>query len=234
MIAREGLILILIPFCVTVVLLTVALRWDSWLLASLAGLFALISIFTVFFFRDPERSFPPQEGVLTAPADGRILGIERIAHHDYVGGEALRISIFLSVFDVHINRMPADGVVDFVKYQPGEFLVAHCDKASELNEHTQIGIITSSGHKILVKQIAGIIARRIVCRSKVGDTVTAGDRFGLIRFGSRTELVVPSDSRLHVKAGDRVRGSETILGLLPETPVTIEEAERTMGENAGL
>lgn len=234
MITRDGLTLILVGFCVTAVLLMVAVRWDSMLFAALAGLFALLSVWTVFFFRDPERSFPPQEGILTAPADGRILGVEKIAHDDYVGGEALRISIFLSVLDVHINRIPADGVVDFVRYQPGKFFVAYCDKASQFNEHTDIGIITSSGYRILVKQIAGTIARRIICRLNAGDTVTAGERFGMIRFGSRTELVVPSGSRLRVKKGDRVKGSQTILGFLPEPPVTADRAEKTTEENVEL
>jgi phosphatidylserine decarboxylase len=234
MITRDGLTPILVIFCVTAVLLMVAVKWDSSLFASLAGLFALLCVWSVFFFRDPERSFSHQEGILTAPADGRILGIDKIAHHDYVGGEALRISIFLSIFDVHINRIPADGVIDFVRYQPGKFFVAYCDKASQFNEQTQIGIITSSGHRIHVKQIAGIIARRIVCRLNAGDTVTAGQRFGMIRFGSRTELVIPSGSRLRVKTGDRVKGSRTILGFLPEPLATADSAEKMTGENVEL
>lgn len=234
MIAREGVLLIIVGLAATAVVLLAAVRWDSKVILVFAAVIALLTVFTVFFFRDPDRTFEYQPGILVAPADGKVLSVETIQHHDFIGGEALKVSIFLSVFDVHVNRIPADGVVEFVRYNPGKFLPAFRDKASELNEQTEIGFTTTDGYRIVVKQIAGIIARRIVCRLKAHDTVKTGDRFGMIRFGSRTELFIPVGSRLVVAKGDYVKGSETVLGFLPEQGGEVEEAESAKEENVQL
>lgn len=220
MIAREGFSIIFVLLCITVVVLLLASRFDSRLLAIAAGVFALLTVFTVFFFRDPNRTADQTPGVLVSPADGRILSVEKLEHHDYIGGPAWKVSIFLSVFDVHINRIPCAGSVDYVKYIPGKFFKAFLDKASDENEHTEIGITTPAGQRLVVKQIAGLIARRIICNLKVGDEVTTGERFGLIKFGSRTELFVPIDSDILVAEGDHVKGGATVIGRLAEGMAT--------------
>jgi len=211
MIAREGYPFILIGLVLTVVLVLLATRANSYWLFGISAIFGLLTLFVTFFFRDPDRSCAAEPGSLVSPADGRVIKVEQVGSHPFMGGPAAKISIFLSVFDVHVNRVPASGVVTHVAYHPGEFLVAYEDKASEKNEQTEIGMTTESGDRILFKQIAGYIARRIVCHLKEGDTVTAGQRFGLIRFGSRTELFVPVSATVLVKAGDRVLGGETPL-----------------------
>jgi len=211
MIAREGWPFILIGLVLTVVLILLATRANSQWLFGLSIVFGILTLFVTFFFRDPNRTFAAEPGLLVSPADGKVIKIEQLTAHPFVDGPTAKISIFLSVFDVHVNRVPASGTVNYVKYNPGEFLIAYLDKASERNEQTEIGMTTDSGDRIVFKQIAGIIARRIVCRLKEGETVTAGDRFGLIRFGSRTELFVPTSAEVLVKPGDRVLGGRTPL-----------------------
>ncbi len=214
MIAREGIPFILLGLALTVVFIWFAVKWDSATLFTLSLLCSILTIWTVFFFRDPERSCEPRPGNLIAPADGKVVAIANVADHPFIGGSAVRISIFLSIFDVHINRIPATGTIDYVKHNPGRFLPAFVSKASELNENTEIGMTVSTGEKLVFKQIAGVIARRIVCRLGVGDSVTSGARFGMIRFGSRVDLIVPADSEISVKLGDHVTGGETIIGSL--------------------
>ncbi|PWB75456.1 phosphatidylserine decarboxylase family protein [candidate division GN15 bacterium] len=227
MIAREGWPFILIGLALTVVLILLATRANSFWLFGLSAIFALVTLFVTFFFRDPNRTFAVEPGLLVSPADGKVIKIEQIASHPFIGGPATKISIFLSVFDVHVNRVPASGVIADVKYNPGEFFVAYADKASEKNEQTEIGMTTDSGDRILFKQIAGYIARRIVCRLKAGDTVAAGQRFGLIRFGSRTELFMPASASILVKTGDRVYGGETPMARLAINHPTVDRARKT-------
>lgn len=174
------------------------------------GLFLIsISLFCTAFFRNPNRDIPTDDRFLLSPADGKVIGINRV-EDEYVGA-AIKVDIFLSVFDVHLNRIPTTGQVDFVRYRPGKFISAFKDKASTDNERTDIGI-SGSWCKVRVTQIAGLIARRIVCRLSDNDTVKLGQLFGLIRFGSRTELTFPENCEVCVKVGDRVKGGETILG----------------------
>ena len=206
MIAREGLFLILIGLAVTSIFVLAASRFDSRSLFVLSLIFGVLTLFTTFFFRDPPRHIADLPGILVSPADGRVVAIDRLANHPVIGGPATKISIFLSVFDVHVNRVPTAGVIDYVNYNPGEFLAAYEDKASDVNEQTEIGMTSPDGYKVVYKQIAGIIARRIVCHLAAGDTVATGARFGLIRFGSRTDLIVPAGSRIDVALGDKVRG----------------------------
>ncbi len=226
MIAKEGYIFILLTFILTVVFYAASLTLNSTVLYIISAVFAFLTFFIMYFFRDPNRTFENKDGLLISPADGKVLAVENIGHHDFIGSDTTKISIFLSVFDVHINRVPADGIVNYVKYNPGKFHVASVDKASELNEQTEIGMTAKTGQKIIFKQIAGLIARRIVCHLKDGETVTAGNRFGLIRFGSRTELLVPSNTSIAIKAGDKVVGSETIIGQLSSKDIKTQSEEK--------
>lgn len=231
MIAREGWTLILIGLLITVLLIWAASRWDNWPTFVLSLIFGLLTLFTIFFFRDPERTIPLSPNVLVAPADGKIVAIDTLDAHPFVGGRTIQVSIFLSVFDVHINRVPTSGTINYVKYNPGKFLAAFKDKASEVNEQTEIGMTAESGQKIVFKQIAGLIARRIVCTLSEQDAVTAGDRCGMIRFGSRTDLLVPVDSKLEVKLGDRVKGGKSVIGRLSgRTSDSENPAPKTRGD----
>jgi len=228
MIAKEGYIFIFLSLLLMVVCYTAYLALASTTLYIISAIFAFLTLFITYFFRDPNRTFENKEGLLVSPADGKVLSVEHIGHNDFIGADTIKIAIFLNVFDVHINRIPSDGTIDYVKYNPGKFHVASVDKASELNEQTEIGMTTNTGQKIIFKQIAGLIARRIVCKIKDGDKVVAGERFGLIRFGSRTELFVPADSVIDIKAGDRVVGSETILGQLTSKEVKNKSEDKTV------
>ena len=234
MIARDGFIFIGIGFILSLVLLYVALKVDSWPIWSIAAIIAILTLFTVFFFRDPERYVADEKGLLVAPADGKIVAIEEIGPHDFIGGTATRISIFLSVFDVHVNRTPASGVIDFVRYNPGKFLAAFNEKASMDNEQTEIGLTTSDGSRVIFKQIAGLIARRIVCRISVGDTLTAGQRIGMIRFGSRMDIIIPSGSKITTAVGNHVKAGETIIGYLPAAANSSATTKSSKGQNVEL
>jgi phosphatidylserine decarboxylase len=172
---------------------------------------AIFFLFNFFFFRDPKRIIPKGDQLIVSPGDGKVVQIERVMEPEYFKSEVQRLSIFLSVFDVHVNRAPIAGKVDYFRYIPGKFLLAFKPMSSELNEQTVIGI--QNGEKrILFKQIAGIIARRIVCEIGEGDTVSAGSRFGLIRYGSRIDVFYPDNAEISVKIGDHVYGGETIIG----------------------
>jgi phosphatidylserine decarboxylase len=179
-----------------------------WPVAAVVGVVALACL---GFFRDPERTPPAGPGLVLAPADGRVMRIDEV--EDPWVGRAVRASIFLSPLDVHVNRSPVAGLVDSVRYEAGRFMAAYRDEASELNERCTIAL-EGDVTRIGVKQIAGVLARRIVCRVRAGDKLAAGERFGLIRFGSRTDLVVPRSTEMRVKIGDRVKGGETVMGVL--------------------
>lgn len=166
--------------------------------------------FIFYFFRDPERIIPDDPDAIVAPADGVILDIREIAEGEFVKEKSKEISIFLSLFDVHINRVPISGKVELFRYQPGRFHAAYSGKASE-NEHTVIGM-SNVNVKVLIKQVAGIIARRIICRLRRGMTAEKGARLGMIAFGSRTDLIVPSWIQILVHPEQHVRGGETIIG----------------------
>ncbi len=205
--AKEGL-----PFILALVGLTVVLCLIGWKIpAAFAGAAVL---FVLYFFRDPERK-PPRiaEAVLSA-ADGRVTAIEESEHPAFPEGRARRISVFLSLFSVHINRSPITAQVEDIEYRPGAFLSATRDESAEKNERNRIQLRNGS-LRIIVDQIAGVIARRIVCSCKVGDMVAQGQRIGLIRFGSRTDVYVPLNAEVRVKKGMKVRGGETVLAILP-------------------
>ena len=203
-IAREGWPFIAVAWALVV---GAALLW--W---PLAVVLAMLAIWVVAFFRDPIRPGPRGERFVVAAAEGHVVLVTEIDEPMYVKERSVRISIFLSVFDVHVNRYPVDGTVELVHYNKGKFLHAADEKASLDNEQSSIGLRGPRG-RVLVRQIAGLIARRIVTDSKPGERVAQGDRLGLIRFGSRTDVFLPLSSRpaLKVKPGDRVRVGGTVL-----------------------
>lgn len=163
------------------------------------------------FFRDPERTPPRLPGAVLAPADGRVMGVAEV--EDPWVGSAIRLSIFLSPLDVHVNRSPVTALVRDVEHEAGRFLAAYREEASRVNERCTLSL-EGDAARVTVKQIAGVLARRIVCRVRPGDKLQAGERFGLIRFGSRTDLVVPRGTEIRVKVGDRVRGGESVMAVL--------------------
>ena len=190
-----------------------ALTGAAWLFWPLM----VLTLWSIYFFRDPPRGVPQEEGLLIAPADGLVQMVtEAVAPSELgLGDQPLtRESIFLSVFDVHINRAPCAGTVEVMAYRPGKFLNAAADKASEENERMAIALRRADGRLIGCVQIAGWVARRIVCRIKAGQTIAAGERFGHIRFGSRTDLYLPPGARLLVAAGQRMIGGETVIAEL--------------------
>ena len=185
------------------------LGWVGWW--PTAAVLGAVAFCFLGFFRDPDRVAPAVPGAVLAPADGRVMRVVEI--DDRWVGRALRVSIFLSPLDVHVNRSPVAALVEGVEQAAGRFLAAYRDEASELNERCTLALQGETA-RVGVTQIAGVVARRIVCRVKPGDKLQAGERYGLIRFGSRTDLVVPKGTEMRVKAGDRVRGGETIMAML--------------------
>ncbi|MFN3694682.1 MAG: phosphatidylserine decarboxylase family protein [Ignavibacterium sp.] len=166
--------------------------------------------FTLNFFRDPERTTPSKENIVVSPADGTVLFVKEVIDEKFIKGKAKQISIFMSPLNVHVNRIPISGKVDYLKHYEGDFIAAFEDKASERNERTEIGITSEKG-KVLFTQIAGFVARRIVCDLNVGDEVKIGERFGMIKFGSRVDILVPIDWQEKVKKDDKVFAGETVL-----------------------
>lgn len=209
--AREG-----VPFITAFVGLAIlpaalaggVLRAPAWavLAASFPGL--LLTLFSAWFFRDPDRAVPDGEGVVVAPADGKVVSVR----NDPSGPS---LAIFLNVFDVHVNRSPIAGRVESVRYTEGRFLAAFDERAGLENERNEI-VITGAAGRVIVTQVAGLIARRIVCKVKPGDQLAGGQRLGLIRFGSRTDLRLPAGASVEVSVGDRVRGGASVVGRLPQ------------------
>ena len=207
-IAPEGRAFVAIPLVLAVLAFAAArlttgeiLAWAGWVSLLGAG-------FSAFFFRDPERQPPGETDALLAPADGRVTEVGLAGEG---GAGTQRVSVFLSLFDVHINRAPAAGRVRAVRYREGAFRAAFRKDAAERNERNELAMTTERG-EIRVRQIAGVLARRIVCRVRAGDRLAVGERFGLIRFGSRTDLLVPPGVTLVVRPGDRVRAGVTVIG----------------------
>jgi len=178
-----------------------------WVVASVA---APIGAWVPWFFRDPERDGPRGDRLALAPADGKVVSVGPVTEPTFLRGEVNRISIFMNVFDVHVNRYPTDGAVAHRSYEPGAFLNATLDKASEQNERSSVGIESPRG-RVLVRQIAGLVARRIVTDATVGDAARQGERLGIIRFGSRVDTFLPTDARACVKVGDRTRAGVTVI-----------------------
>lgn len=190
-----------------------AVRRPSPVAWTLAGVVAVLAIWVAAFFRDPERTGPRGDHLVIAPADGAVLPPASVAESTYFRGDAIRVSIFMNVFNVHVNRYPVSGVVRHVHYNPGRFLHAASDKASLDNEQRSVGIETPRG-RVLVRQIAGLLARRIVTYAKESDSVEQGQRMGLIRFGSRVDVFVPPDAKILVREGEKVVAGTTVIAEL--------------------
>jgi phosphatidylserine decarboxylase len=166
--------------------------------------------FTLYFFRDPERIPPQRDDIVVSPADGRVLLVKEVIDEEFIGGRANQVSIFMSPLNVHVNRIPVSGKIEYLKYFEGRFVAAFEDKASELNERSVTGISSTNG-KILYTQVAGFVARRIINELNIGDSVNIGDRFGMIKFGSRVDILAPLNWRPRVSKDENVSAGETIL-----------------------
>lgn len=208
-IAREGFPFIGIGLAITVLFVMLGL-------ASLALFAGALTLFVLFFFRDPERKPGAADKAVLTPADGRVLGAWPLEKGENpLGTKAVKVSVFMSLFNVHVNRIPTGGRISRILYRPGAFFAANLDKASEKNEQNAITLETPDGKQIVFVQIAGLIARRIACWVREGDEVQAGQRFGLIRFGSRVDVFMPEGSRVTVQKGRKVKAGKTIIGYLP-------------------
>jgi phosphatidylserine decarboxylase len=212
--AREGM-----PFITgsafaaagVIVLALITRSWPMWLAAMLL---MIVALWVAYFFRDPERTGPRGEKIVIAPADGRVVMITTVDEPSFLKGRAVRISIFMNIFNVHVNRYPLSGAVSYLKYVPGKFLDAHAERASIENEQSSIGM-EEGPRRVLVRQIAGLIARRIITYPQLGERGVQGERLGLIRFGSRVDVYVPEGSVIKAQVGDKPVGGTTVLAELP-------------------
>src|SRR5574340_1119171 len=204
-IAREGW-----PFlAISLVLAVVATAWcAAWSIP-----LWIIFVFVLQFFRDPARAIPQEAGIVLSPCDGRVIKVER-AQDPYAQREAILVSVFMNVFNVHSNRSPADGKVEKIQYFPGKFVNADLDKASSENERNAVVLTTNDGQTVTFVQVAGLIARRILCYIKVGDVLARGQRYGFIRFGSRVDVYLPLTATVKVSIGDKVSATTTVLAKL--------------------
>lgn len=213
--AREGLLFIAIAAVIAAGGFAFAISRRSWGLWLAAFVLLLLALWVAYFFRDPERTGDRGPSLVVSPADGKLIMITEVDEPTFVQGRAIRLSIFMNVFNVHVNRYPVDGVVRYVHYNKGKFFNAAAEKSSLENEQMSVGIDTGR-RRILVRQIAGLIARRIVTYSKVGESVKQGDRMGIIRFGSRVDVFIPVNSTVRGKVGDITVAGVTILAELPK------------------
>jgi phosphatidylserine decarboxylase len=222
-IAREGW-----PFVAGIVLVSILVSlWSG--LASIP--FWILTLFVVQFFRDPEREAPDGDFNVISPADGRIVAVEEV-RDVYADRDALKISVFMNVFNVHSNRAPVDGTVQAVTYFPGKFFNAALDKASLENERNATVLRTSDNHVVTAVQVAGLVAKRILCYTKPGDVLYAGQRYGFIRFGSRVDVYLPLGSRPRVAIGDKVHATSTVLAELPPVAEMAPTAHATLIDDA--
>jgi len=213
--AREGLIFIAIAALLTAGAFALAVTRRSWGLWLAAVVLLLLALWVAYFFRDPERTGERGSSLVVSPADGKLIMITEVDEPNFVRGRAIRLSIFMNVFNVHVNRYPVDGAVTYVQYNEGRFLNAAVEKSSLENEQMSVGIETGK-QRILVRQIAGLIARRIVTYSRKGDTAKQGERMGIIRFGSRVDVFIPTASRIRATLGDLTTAGVTVLAELPD------------------
>lgn len=206
-IARAGY-----PYIVAAAFTTAVLSMLGWALPAFSGL--LITAFICYFFRDPDRLIPNQDRALVAPADGKVVAVVIVPETHFYDGPCRKVSIFMSVFNVHVNRMPLSGTIRAVQYRPGKFGAAQKERASLANENNAVVVETADGKQLCVVQIAGLIARRIICKIQPGDAVERGQRFGMICFGSRVDLYLPQDTAVQVNKGDKVTAGASIIGYL--------------------
>jgi phosphatidylserine decarboxylase len=212
--AREGLAFIVIAALIAAAGYAAALTRRSWPLWLLAFLLTLIALWVAYFFRDPERAGARGDRLVIAPADGKVVMITEVDEPSFLHGRAARVSIFMNVFNVHVNRYPVSGTIRYVHRNPGRFLNAATEQSSLENEQTSVGLEAGT-HRILVRQIAGLIARRIHTYSREGERVEQGERMGIIRFGSRVDVFVPPESAIKVKVGETTVAGSTVIAELP-------------------
>lgn len=212
--AREGIPFILIALAMAAGGYTAALMRRSWPLWLLAFVLTILVLWVAYFFRDPERTGPRGDKLVISPADGRVIDVVEVDEPAFLEGRAIKISVFMNVFNVHVNRYPVSGKVAYVHYNEGKFMNAAAEKASLDNEQMSVGVETGE-HRVLFRQIAGLVARRIVTYSRVGDDAEQGERMGLIRFGSRVDVFVPVGSTINAKVGDKPQAGVTVLAELP-------------------
>jgi phosphatidylserine decarboxylase len=209
--AREGYLFMAIAGVLAAAALATALARRSWPIWLLAFVFVLLTLWVAYFFRDPERLGDRGERLVISPADGRVVMVTDVPEPMFFHGPARRVSIFMNVFDVHVNRYPVSGIVRYVHYNPGKFLNAATDKSSLENEQRSVGIAMAGDRRVLVRQIAGLIARRIVTYSREGDAAVQGERMGIIRFGSRVDVFLPPGTTVRVSVGQRATAGVTVL-----------------------
>lgn len=214
-IVSEGIPFILTAFLITVTVAILLFYYAPKIAVYVTIIFLALSFFIAAFFRNPNRIIPADPKAIVSPADGRVIDIREVYENDFLKEDVIKISVFMSIFNVHVNRVPMDGKAVKISYFPGKFFVASLDKASSENEQNRIVIESDNGTRIIVVQIAGIVARRIVSYVNEGDVLKKGLRFGLIRFGSRLDLYLPKGTEVSVSVGDKVKGGESIMGVLP-------------------
>ncbi|MDO9462840.1 MAG: phosphatidylserine decarboxylase family protein [Deltaproteobacteria bacterium] len=206
-VAKEGY-----PFIFIAALTALLAALLNWVIISV--FFWAAGIFILYFFRDPERVVPDDPRAVVSPADGKVILIEKVTDERFLHGQVLKISIFMNIFNVHVNRIPYDGVVKEIRYQAGQFLAADQERASFENENNAVFFEVEDERRMVVVQVAGVLARRIVCWAEHGDKVRKGMRFGMIRFGSRLDVYLPLSAQIEVEIDQRVVAGQTILGYL--------------------
>lgn len=214
MFAREGYTTIFVTMLFALIVSAGASYMDHWTAYVIYAVMVLLVAFILYFFRDPDREITPGDNLVLSPADGNVVQIKEIEEEHYIQGTAKQISIFLSPLDVHVNRLPISGELEYLEYHPGVYLVAWDHRASELNERADFGIKHATGTKVFFRQITGFLARRIVYHIEKGDQLTAGERFGMMKFGSRMDILVPADVEVNIKEGDKAVAGETILATI--------------------
>lgn len=212
MLAREGFSTIIVVFLFSVIVGYGASFGPQWLGFIVYPLLILLCGLILYFFRDPDRHIPEGEDLIISPADGKVVLIQETNESEYVKKKVTQISIFLSPLNVHVNRNPLSGKLEYLKYYPGKYLMAWEDHASEMNERAHFGVLHKSNTKVMFKQITGFLARRIVYHLKEGDQIEAGKRFGIMKFGSRMDILVPDNVEIQIKKGNTTIAGETIIG----------------------
>lgn len=214
MLAKEGFPTIIVVFIFSICVGYAVSYAPVWVGYITYPLLVVLCGLIIYFFRDPDRVTPSDSNLLISPADGKVVLIQKVEENEYMNAPATQISIFLSPLNVHVNRNPVSGLLEYLTYYPGKYLMAWEDDASELNERAHFGVKHSNGTKILYKQITGFLARRIVYHVKEGDQLKAGDRFGIMKFGSRMDVLVPDHCDIKVKKGDNTVAGESILAII--------------------
>ena len=212
MLAKEGFSTILVVFTFSLLVIFAISFAPGWLGYIVYPVLAVLCGLVLYFFRDPDRTTPNDDSLIISPADGKVVLIQDVKEDEYVGEEVTQVSIFLSPLNVHVNRNPVSGLLEYVKYYPGKYLMAWEDHASEMNERAHFGVMHPSGMKMMFKQITGFMARRIVYNLEEGDKLKAGERFGIMKFGARMDLLLPKNVNIDVKIGDKAVAGESIIG----------------------